>query len=216
MTRQQLKYKRKSVVNRKNALIDATLSLIASKGIKGATVRAIAQHANVTQGLIRYYFNTKEQLITAAYRHHMGRLTQVTFAPLNSMPEEGPATRLATFVASGLVPPVVDPGSLSVWASFINKVQNDKTMRETHRETYFEFRDCLEMLIREALVEAGKPASEEGLRQLAIATNAVIDGLWLEGGALPDAFERGELAVIGVRSVSAIIGIDLPEGKSDK
>ena len=31
------------------------------------------------------------------------------------------------------------------------------------------------------------------MRQLAISCNAVIDGLWMEGCALPEAFGRGEL-----------------------
>ena len=51
--------------------------------------------------------------------------------------------------------------------------------------------------------------SDDDLRQLAIACNAVIDGLWLEGSTLPDAFAKGELVRIGMRSVGAILGIDL-------
>ena len=35
---------------------------------------------------------------------------------------------------------------------------------------------------------------------MAIACNAVIDGLWLEGGTLPDAFGPDELVQIGIRS----------------
>ena len=47
------------------------------------------------------------------------------------------------------------------------------------------------------------------LRRLAIACNAVIDGLWMEGSALPDAFAKGELVQIGIRSISAMLGVDL-------
>ena len=46
-------------------------------------------------------------------------------------------------------------------------------------------------------------------RQLAIACNAVIDGLWLEGSTLPDAFDKGELVRIGIRSIGAMLGVDL-------
>ena len=44
---------------------------------------------------------------------------------------------------------------------------------------------------------------------LAIACNAVIDGLWMEGGVLPSAFAPDELSEIGIRSVGALLGIDL-------
>jgi hypothetical protein len=37
----------------------------------------------------------------------------------------------------------------------------------------------------------------------------VIDGLWLEGSALPDGFERDELSEIGLQSVGSIIGLNL-------
>ena len=49
------------------------------------------------------------------------------------------------------------------------------------------------------------------LRREAIACNAVIDGLWLEGSALPEGFADGELERIGLTAVGAIIGIDLTE-----
>ena len=47
------------------------------------------------------------------------------------------------------------------------------------------------------------------LRREAIACNAVIDGLWLEGGVLPHGFAPGELVRIGLQSVGAILGVDL-------
>jgi len=47
------------------------------------------------------------------------------------------------------------------------------------------------------------------LRTNAIACNAVIDGLWLEGSVLPDSFATGEIERIGVASVGALLGVDL-------
>ncbi len=188
----------------------AALALIAEHGVRGATVRAIADRADVTQGLIRHYFSSKEDLISAAYAYHMSRMTNLTAAP--DVPEGASArTRLAVFVTAGLSPPVVDPASVSLWASFLNKVREDARMRKIHEQTYHDFRDRLEGLIAKALTEAGIAATPARHRQLAIACNAVIDGLWMEGGALPGAFEPGELPEIGLQSVGAIIGIDLRE-----
>ena len=60
-----------------------------------------------------------------------------------------------------------------------------------------------------ALDEAGVPVDAARLHHLAVACNAVIDGLWMEGGALPGAFEEGELPTIGLESVGAILGLNL-------
>jgi hypothetical protein len=89
-------------------------------------------------------------------------------------------------------------------------------MKETHERTYAYFRDQLEELIAASLDEVDRPAPPARLRQLAIACNAVIDGLWLEGGALPDAFEQGELVEIGLQSVSAILDLDLTQESKPK
>ena len=82
-------------------------------------------------------------------------------------------------------------------------------MRDTHERTYYKFRDRLEVLIAAVLNEAGQPRTPQELRHLAIACNAVIDGLWMEGGVLPSAFAPDELPEIGIGSVGAILGIDL-------
>ncbi|WP_120499754.1 TetR/AcrR family transcriptional regulator [Roseovarius sp. EL26] len=202
------KFRREPAELRKEALIQATLSLISEQGVRGATVRAIAERAEVTQGLIRHYFKTKEDLILAAYETHMSHMTNQTSELSVGAYATGKA-RLAAFVVAGLTAPVVDANSVSLWASFLNKVREDPRMQAIHEQTYHDFRDRLEALISEALVEAQIPATPQKLRGLAIACNAVIDGLWLEGGALPGAFEPGELPEIGLESVGAIIGLEL-------
>lgn len=216
MTDERRKFKRESAEARKQALILATLDLVAENGVRGATVRAIAERANVTQGLIRHYFSSKEELITAAYEHHMTAMTDQTMAPASALPDDATRTdsarqRLIAFVNASLTPPVVDPRAIALWASFLNKVQQDPQMKATHERTYAYFRDHLQGLIAAALAEAGRHADPARQRRLAIACNAVIDGLWLEGGALPDAFAAGELADIGRQSVAAIIGLDLEQ-----
>ncbi len=208
MSETRRRFSRQTLDQRQDALIQATLALISRGGPEAATVRSIAQEAGVTQGLIRHYFSTKEELVRAAYEHHMNAMTDATAAVLD---REFPnaAARLAAFVISSLTPPVVDPKAMALWAGFIHTVQRDAGMRATHEKTYYSFRDGLQMLIQEALSEAGHAADETTLRRYAIACNAVIDGLWMEGGALPDSFETDELSDVGMQSISSILGLDL-------
>jgi hypothetical protein len=51
---------------------------------------------------------------------------------------------------------------------------------------------------RQLIASLPRPADEATLRAHAIACNAVIDGLWLEGSALPEAFAPGEVERIGL------------------
>lgn len=208
MTETRKTFTRAPAEKRREALIRATLALMAEIGPAAATVRAIAERAGISQGMIRHYFQTKEDLIGAAYEWHMRSLTGATDAAAGQA--EGSARdRLARFVAAALTPPVVDAQAMSLWAGFIHMVLRDARMRAVHERTYRHFRDRLQTLIDAALREAGRPALPALARRHAIACNAVLDGLWLEGCALPEAFGPGELTGIGLASVAAILDLDL-------
>ena len=60
---------------RRQELIEATLDCISEFGLKGATVRQIAIRAGVTAGLVRHYFESKDQMVAEAYRAVIASLT---------------------------------------------------------------------------------------------------------------------------------------------
>ena len=53
-------YRREAEDKRRQALIAATLALVSEGGARQATVRAIAERAGVTAGLIRHYFQPRK------------------------------------------------------------------------------------------------------------------------------------------------------------
>lgn len=197
-------YRRESEDKRRQALISATLALAAEGGAKAATVRAIAERAGVTAGLIRHYFQSKENLVAEAFRHHMTTMNDDSAAVLAYAPKD-PQARLAAFIAASLKPPVLDRDGVVRWASFIQETRDNPVMIEIHHKTYLAYRDQLQALI--AALPGERNADD--LRQLAIAANAVIDGLWIEGSTLPETFARGELVRIGLRAIGALLGVDL-------
>ncbi|MEO8243044.1 MAG: TetR family transcriptional regulator C-terminal domain-containing protein [bacterium] len=197
-------YRREAEDKRRAALITATLALVSEGGSAAATVRAIAERAGVTPGLIRHYFTNKEALLADAYRQLMVGMTEDSAAVLTYAPSD-PHARLAAFIAASLRPPVVDGEAVVRWASFIQETRRNPAMLDIHHQTYLGFRDHLQGLI--AALPHPREAAE--LRHLAIACNAVIDGLWLEGSTLPHAFVPDELVTIGVRSIGAMLGVDL-------
>jgi AcrR family transcriptional regulator len=210
MTIERRPYRRETEDVRRDALIAAALELVAEGGAQAATVRAIAMRAGVTAGLIRHYVANKEELIRAAYRQLMERMIADSASSLASAPS-GPAMRLATFIANSLRPPVVDPLRLGLWAGFLQGVRRDPEMAQVHEQSYHAYRDLLQSLIT-ALPRA---ACADQCRADAIACNAVVDGLWLEGSALPDAFAPGELERIGLAAISAILHFDLTSTNPD-
>jgi TetR/AcrR family transcriptional regulator, transcriptional repressor of bet genes len=197
-------YRRESQETRRADLIAATQRLVAEGGPEAATVRAIAERAGVTAGLIRHYFQTKDELTRAAYRSLMDGMTAKGAEALESV-GASPEERLAAFVAASLTPPVLDGGAVVLWAGYMHKVRGDAELLAVHEAAYTAYRDALESLIG-ALQRDTTPGQ---IRGEAIACNAVIDGLWIEGSLLPQAFAKGEIVNLGLKSVGAILGIDL-------
>lgn len=198
------KFRREGEEKRRDQLIAAALEIIAAEGAGTATVRAIAAQAGVTQGLIRHYFSTKEDLTREAYRHFMTAMNADNSAVLeNALPT--PEARLAAFVAASLRPPVMTASRLRLWSGFIYHVRADPEMAAIHEITYLAYREQLESLI------AALPGNRDPhhLRRLAIACNGVIDGLWLEGSAYEQGFGEDELPRIGVEAVGSILSINL-------
>ena len=199
---------------RRAALIAAALDCVAEGGLAEATVRAIALRAGVTQGLIRHYFPSKDDLIAAAYQTLMDRLTGDAEAALAEAGED-PAARLAAFIRATLGPGATDRRLLAAWAGFVGAMHRAPALGPLHEASYRGFRAQLEGLIVEAHSAAGRPIRAAEIRRQAIAVNAVLDGLWLEGGLLPDAFAAGELADLGLAATAAIIGLEPSKGSPE-
>lgn len=197
-------YRRESLDKRRDALIAAALELVAEGGPQSATVRAIADRAGVTPGLIRHYFASKEVLTREAYRRLMDQMTEDSAAVMQTAGDD-PVSRLAAFVVTSLRPPVMDAVAVGLWAGFLHNVRRDPELRAVHAATYLGYRDLLQSLIADLPRDAGP----DQLRAEAIACNAVIDGLWMEGSVMPEIFHPAELEQIALRSVGAILGVAL-------
>ncbi|PRY23862.1 TetR family transcriptional regulator [Aliiruegeria haliotis] len=206
-TRQRRPFRREGPDLRRRELIDATLRVIASRGMDAATVRTISEEAGVTPGLIRHYFETKEDLLGAAYDQHMTTLIEMSQQAVEDASQPA-VRRLARFVETTLSTPVTDPEALQLWAGFIQRVRRDEAMRRIHRTNYHSFLSCLEELISGALAARGRRPSPDDLKRLTIASNAVVDGLWLEGSALPEMLGPDELTSIALDAIGAILGLD--------
>lgn len=195
-------YRRETEERRRDDLISAALELVAEGGPRAATVRAISEKAGVTAGLIRHYFASKEELTRAAYTRLMGRMTEQSAAVLETAPDDA-VTRLSLFITAAVSPPVLDAEAVGLWAAFVHDVRRDVDMREVHSATYLAFRNLLQSLI------AALPDPPADPRRAAIAINGLIDGLWMEGSLLPEAFSCHEIIDIALQSAGAILNVDL-------
>ncbi len=200
------KFIREPADQRKSDLIEATLRVIANLGMHACTVRKISEEANVTQGLIRHYFMTKEDLICAAYEAHLSAMTQRAREAVDLETRSAQA-RLATYITTSLIRPVAGPDPLGVWAGFLPLIRHEKEIFEVHRRTNQEFRDYLQELIAAVWKQLGTPAQPQALRQQTLVCGCIIDGIWLEAGLFPDAIDTAELPRLALKTVGAALNL---------
>ena len=211
MSQQRKNFRRGSEQERRLDLIQATQACIVEGGIRRATVRKIAAEAGVTPGLIRHYFPGKDELLCEAYRYTMSEMTLHSVLAVQQ-DSDSAVERLHLFVRTTLSAPVMSPRQHQLWASFTSLMRSMPALAQVHRESYLEFRQECSKLVASVLLEHGQSVGEQKIERLAIAVNALLDGLWLEGCLAVDLFDAGEIAAIGVRSVDDLLG--LPEDKA--
>lgn len=56
--------------NRRNQLLDLALALFAERGIENVSIKNLAAEAQVAQGLIYHYFESKDALLEAVFQRH--------------------------------------------------------------------------------------------------------------------------------------------------
>jgi AcrR family transcriptional regulator len=195
-------FRREAEDKRRDDLIAAVLDLVAEGGTDAATVRAIAERAGVTPGLIRHHFGEKEALMWAAYARLVDGMVSPCLAAATAAPS-APAARLRAFLTAALRQPVLDPRSVGVWAAFMHRTRADARLRVAHEDGYLAFRNALEQLI------AALPRPPARPRDAAIALNALLDGLWIEGGLLPERFAPFELERIALAAATRLLDTDL-------
>ena len=79
-------------VDRQGRILEATIDLLAAKGIAGVSMRAVAGEAGVALGLVNYHFEDKTSLIRAA----LERVEQQDLAMVDPDRDLAPRDRLLT------------------------------------------------------------------------------------------------------------------------
>ncbi len=202
------RFSRHSEQHRRDAFIRATMTCLAEHGYHGTSVRKIAAAAGVTPGLLTHYYSGKEQLIADAYRHG-AEVTREHAERAADAAGPSPVARFQAFVAASFAGPDIGADVFRIWLNFWAVTITEPLVRQAHAETYSDYRTILAGLIADILAASGKTHCPDDIEALAIGTNAIIDGLWLERGLDPETFDTAEAAAIVCRFTGAALGVDL-------
>jgi AcrR family transcriptional regulator len=182
-------------------IVDAMRSSVARRGVAGSTFDHVAREAQVSRGLLHYYFGTKERLLAKVVR----RDCEVR---MHVIDEQLAGARSADEVIDGLVASLAE--MVANDPSFITLVFELFTLSRRNDEIAGEFAELLRRT-REHVAGLLAAKEAEGVLRLHAPADAVADVLFAmaDGVAMRMLTETdrdfGPSVLAGVRAVRALI-----------
>nr|CAA6829193.1 MAG: HTH-type transcriptional regulator BetI [uncultured Thiotrichaceae bacterium] len=151
-------------------IVYATLQEIAANGLSGTTTKGISERADLSTGIIHHYFDTKDNLIYAAYVYLVLDLQQRTLEIFKH--ETDPKTRLQALIRMSFATVHVSSEARDVWVHFWADAIHDERVFRLLNIYYRRYRSNLASAFRGILHDSQK--SKEAAQHLL----ASIHGVW--------------------------------------
>ncbi|MEM7121597.1 MAG: TetR family transcriptional regulator C-terminal domain-containing protein [Pseudomonadota bacterium] len=161
---------------RRRLLMEATIDMLAKKGVAGATVRAITKQAGTSHGLIGHYYANKDELLVAALQHLFGRIVDGTSKAIAAAGDDMVA-RLYAWPRGMFSTTVFSPTNRAAFLALWHEIRFNPAVRDANRELYIGYRERAEKLFARAAVQLG---CDIDASRAALGLVALIDGLWLD------------------------------------
>jgi AcrR family transcriptional regulator len=178
------------VRQRKQSMLDVTLTVVAQQGADAVRLRDVAQTAGVSVGALQHYFDSRDQLICEAFDQH-ARYVVETIEKADD-PAAEPWPRLAAMFDAVAGKPDFTR-RCALWIEFAAAAQHDRQLRDLMDGAYEAWRTMLR-----AVVDAGVRA--KAFRP-ALPPDAVVACLL----ALIDGFELAVAIEAGGAKPAAIV-----------
>ncbi len=138
--------------NRRGQLLEAAATCFYREGFDAASMRAIAEEADMRTASIYYHFDSKDDLLVAVHQVALERIRTATSAALNGV--EAPWERLEAACAAHLE-------TLLTGGTFFKAVMRQVPSKVAGREMIFKLRDDYEAIFTGLIGALDLPAGTE-------------------------------------------------------
>lgn len=176
-------------------ILDAAQAVIVRDGVRGASMRQVAEEADVSLGLISYHFDDKETLIVAAFERATERLREASeeaIEPLTDADE-----RVRAFIRSSFDEEFLDNDYLRLRISLWAVSLTDPVIARVDARFFEEYSSALRGLIATARPEM----SEAEVRRRSVDAIALTNGMWLNWAR----YRNADDLELGLQRCEAII-----------
>ena len=169
-------------------ILDATMQVIVREGLDSTSMRAVAEEADVSLGLLSYHFEGKEQLIVAAFRRATERLITLIDDEMAAAGDD-PLDRLRAALRSWFDPSFSDAQHLEMWLAIWAVSRTNDEVAAVERDLY----DQCAGQLNAAVADIDRTLSPDAVSHRVTDLLALQNGLWINWNRWrdADALERG-------------------------
>jgi len=161
---------------RRKQVIEATISIIAARGLARLTLTDVARAADISHGLVLFHFASKENLLAETLAYLADEYQRNWEAAVLAA---GPGSRdqLHAMIEADFHPAVTTPARLAAWCAFWGEAQSRPAYQDICGE-----RDALQIARMESLCAALVQDGSYALDPVHAARilRLVVEGTWLD------------------------------------
>lgn len=166
-----------SRASRREQLIEATIEVVAERGLSRTTLAEVATRAGVAHGLVNFHFSTKDRLLSETLVFLAEEYRQNWTAALARVPPDDPAAQLDALIAADFDPAIASEGRLATWCAFWGEAQS-RPMYQAHcGSNDTAYIDMMEAICARLIAEGGYPHDPA---RAARVVRVTVEGIWLD------------------------------------
>jgi AcrR family transcriptional regulator len=175
---------------RRAELVEAAARVVSREGVAAATTRRIAGEAGLPQGLVHYWFASKDELLQEVILSLLGQFEDAAIAPAGADARDPAGYVLSAFRAAFAVVEADDPGRQVATYELTTWALRTPHLREVARQQYAAYRETAAAIAAPWLAAHGRdfPGSADAMAQFVavLFDGAVLAWLADPEGTRPD------------------------------
>lgn len=172
---------------RRDQVIEATISVIAKNGFARTTLSLVAKEAGLSQGIVSFYFKSKDGLLLDTLRHLADEYQRVWEKAVRRVGED-PVAALYAMIEVDLGTEICVRRKVAVWLAFWAETRGRPKFRKVCTELSNFYLDETRRLCRQIAERGNYPHVDPDV--VAFGFNAMVDGFWTELMMDPRSFNR--------------------------
>jgi len=166
---------RASRVRQRQRLIDACISALHIHGPSRTTVEKVVALADLSPGIVRFYFDSKDAMLLASLAHLAAEFEERVMIPVARL-QETPVAALEKLVHLYFDPDIASPRKVSVWYSFWGEASSRQEYYDICGRKDEDFAALVRDLVARVVAASGEPHLDTD--GIALGLIGALEVLW--------------------------------------